>query len=235
MSTDFTALKEEVCAANLALVAQGLVKLTWGNVSALDASGVFMAIKPSGVAYEGMSARDMVVVEVASGRIAEGSYRPSSDAPTHLELYREWAGVGVRAIVHTHSTFATAFAQLCRQIECLGTTHADHFHGPVPLTRHLSEEEVRGDYEVNTGRVIIERFAQLEPMHNPAVLVSGHGPFAWGENARKAVENAVALEEVARMAQLMAAMERDLPFLPDYIVDKHFSRKHGPGAYYGQK
>lgn len=228
-------LKERVCAANLALVAQGLVKLTWGNVSALSNDQSLMIIKPSGVTYDKMTPDDMVVLSLADGKIVEGQYRPSSDTPTHLELYRAWAALGLRGIVHTHSSAATAFAQLCRPIECSGTTHADHFYGPVPLTRHLTREEVEGEYEVNTGRVILERFAKIDPLAVPAALVSGHGPFTWGLTPEEAVNNSVALEEIAKMAQRMSALGGEQTVLPEYILNKHYHRKHGPGAYYGQK
>lgn len=228
-------LKARVCAANLDLVKHGLVKLTWGNVSGLSDDGQFMVIKPSGVSYSTMCAEDMVVVALADGSTAEGKYRPSSDAPTHLALYRAWKGQGVCGIVHTHSTCATAFAQLCRSIECMGTTHADHFHGPVPLTRHLTREEVEGDYEANTGKVILERFANISTQEAPGVLVSGHGPFTWGHTPEEAVINSVALEEIANMARCMLAISAQPVIIPEYIADKHYQRKHGPNAYYGQK
>ncbi len=228
-------LKDRVCAANLSLVRHGLVKLTWGNVSAINNDKTLVVIKPSGVCYEAMKADDMVVLSLGDGKVVEGQYRPSSDTPTHLALYRVWADRGVRGIVHTHSAAATAFAQLCRPLECSGTTHADHFYGPVPLTRHLRPAEVEDAYEANTGAVILERFRDLDPLAVPAVLVSGHAPFTWGHTPEEAVNNSVALEEIADMAQRMAALGGDQPILPQYILDKHYHRKHGPGAYYGQK
>jgi L-ribulose-5-phosphate 4-epimerase len=172
-----------------------------------------------------------VIVDLA-GRVVDGKYRPSSDLPTHLALYRAWAGIG--GVVHTHSMHATMFAQAWQPIPCLGTTHADHFHGPVPVTRVLSEREVTGDYEANTGDLIIERFAQLDPQHVPAVLVAAHGPFTWGRDAGDAVHNAVALEQVAQMALGTRQIQAGVAPIPAYILEKHFSRKHGPKAYYGQ-
>lgn len=225
-------LKQEVLAANQALVGHGLVLLTWGNVSAIDRPGGRVVIKPSGVPYDAMKADDMVVVDL-EGRTLEGRLRPSSDLPTHLRLYRAWPSVG--GIVHVHATHATIFAQAGTPVPCLGTTHADHFHGPVPVTRVLTRREVEGDYEAATGDVIIERFAALDPAHTPAVLVANHGPFTWGRTAGEAVNNAVALEEVARMALGTLQLNRSVRQIPEYVLEKHFSRKHGPRAYYGQK
>jgi L-ribulose-5-phosphate 4-epimerase len=225
------ALKQEVLEANLDLVRHGLVILTWGNVSAIDRRSGRVVIKPSGVAYDAMKAGDLVVTDL-DGRVVEGALRPSSDLPTHLALYRAWPEVG--GVVHTHSFHATMFAQACREIPCLGTTHADHFHGPVPVTRVLSESEVTGDYEANTGAVIVERFRGLAPAHVPGVLAANHGPFAWGTSAREAVHNAVALEAVARMALGTLQINPGSGPIPSYVLEKHFGRKHGPNAYYGQ-
>ena len=227
----YSDLRQQVLDANLALVREGLVVMTWGNASAIDRSRGVVAIKPSGVAYDGMTSQDIVIVDLA-GRVVDGKYRPSSDLPTHLALYRAWAGIG--GVVHTHSMHATMFAQAWQPIPCLGTTHADHFHGPVPVTRVLTEREVTGDYEANTGDLIIERFAQLDPQHVPAVLVAAHGPFTWGRDAGDAVHNAVALEQVAQMALGTRQIQSGVAPIPAYILEKHFSRKHGPKAYYGQ-
>jgi len=225
-------LRKQALEANLALVRHGLVVMTWGNASVIDRARGVVAIKPSGVPYDAMSWQDMVVVDL-DGRTVEGKRRPSSDLPTHLALYVAWPAIG--GVVHTHSPHATMFAQACRPIPCLGTTHADHFHGPVPVTRVLTEREVVGDYEANTGEVIIEHFAELDPLHVPAVLVGTHGPFTWGRKAMEAVENAVALEQVARMALGTLQIHVGARPIPDHILAKHFNRKHGPGAYYGQK
>ncbi len=225
-------LKQQAFDANLALVKHGLVLMTWGNASAIDRARGLVAIKPSGVPYDTMTATDMVVIDL-DGRTVEGRYRPSSDLPTHLALYVAWPTIG--GVVHTHSTHATMFAQAGSAIPCFGTTHADHFHGPVPVTRVLTEREVLDDYEANTGEVIVERFARIDPLHVPAVLVATHGPFTWGRDAAEAVHNAVALEEVARMALGTLQINADCEPVPAHILDKHFSRKHGPHAYYGQK
>jgi len=225
-------LRECVCAANLELVRQGLVTLTWGNVSGIDRERGLMVIKPSGVAYDRLTPEAMVVTDLA-GRVVEGDFAPSSDTPTHVRLYQAFAAIG--GVVHTHSTYATAFAQACREIPCLGTTHADHFHGPVPVARFPTEEEVRSGYEHHIGGLIVERFRDLDPEAVPGVLAAGHGPFAWGPNPNKAVENAVALEAVAAMASATFALRPDCAPLPTYILDKHYGRKHGPNAYYGQK
>lgn len=226
-------LKAEVCDANLALVRHGLVILTWGNVSAVDRARGLVVIKPSGVPYDRMTPADMVVVDL-DGKTIEGGLRPSSDLPTHLVLYRAFPSVG--GVVHTHSTSATAWAQACRAIPNIGTTHADHFHAAVPVTGELTAGQIRDDYEGATGDLIVETFVKggIDPVANPAVLVAHHGPFAWGPNAAKAVENAVALEEVAKMASISFALNPNLRMNPD-LIEKHFSRKHGPNAYYGQK
>lgn len=227
-----TELKEAVCRANLDLVARGLVTLTWGNVSAIDEDRKLVVIKPSGVDYDRMTPDDMVVVDLG-GNVVDGTLRPSSDTPTHLLLYRAFDGIG--GITHTHSMRATMFAQARVELPCFGTTHADHFFGPVPLTRPLADHEVTQDYEGNTGRVIVERFADLDPVAMPAVLVAGHAPFTWGKNAHDAVKNAVALEAVAQMALGTRQLNADAPPLEDYVLNKHYMRKHGPDAYYGQK
>jgi L-ribulose-5-phosphate 4-epimerase len=224
-------LRKQVLEANLALVREGLVVLTWGNASAIDRERGVVAIKPSGVPYSELAARDIVVADL-DGRLVEGKGRPSSDLPTHLALYVAWPEIG--GIVHTHSPHATMFAQACRPIPCFGTTHADHFHGAVPVTRVLTEREVADDYEANTGEVIVERFAELHPLHVPAVLVGAHGPFTWGRNAGEAVANAVALEQVAQMALGTLQVHAGARPIPGHILEKHFSRKHGPKAYYGQ-
>lgn len=225
-------LKQEVFQANLRLVSYGLVTLTWGNVSGVNRSVPCMAIKPSGVDYESMTARDMIIVDM-DGKVLDGHLRPSSDTPTHLELYKAFPGIG--GIVHTHSTYATAFAQACREIPCLGTTHADHFNGPVPVTRFLTRDEVLAGYERETGKVIIERFATINPEDIPAVLVAGHAPFTWGKDAKEAVRNSLALERVAQITLESFRLRPEFSALPSYIQEKHYQRKHGPKAYYGQK
>ena len=225
-------LKEKVFRANLMLPDYGLVLFTWGNVSAVDRGKGRVVIKPSGIEYCKLTAEDMAVIALESGKQVEGALRPSSDTETHLELYRRFPRIG--GIVHTHSRWATIFAQTGRGIPPLGTTHADYFHGEIPCTRKMTEAEVGGKYELETGKVIAETFAGKNPEDIPAVLVRGHGPFAWGTDAADAVHNAVVLEEIAIMAwhtQLMAPAERlDTP-----LLDKHFLRKHGENAYYGQK
>jgi L-ribulose-5-phosphate 4-epimerase len=224
-------LKEAVCQANLDLVAHGLVTLTWGNVSGFDAESGLVVIKPSGVDYEAMAPEHMVVVDL-EGRKVEGALKPSSDTPTHVLLYQHFDGVA--GITHTHSRQATTFAQARLEIPCYGTTHADHFDGPVPLTRPLTEAEVAEAYEANTGRVIIERFAESDPRSLPAVLVAGHAPFTWGASPAESVKNAVALEAVAEMAAGVRLLRPDAPPLEDYVLRKHYRRKHGPHATYGQ-
>ena len=224
-------LKKKVYHANMRLREEGLVVLTWGNASALDPETGLVVIKPSGVSYGMLKPRDMVVVN-QDGEVVEGKLRPSSDTPTHLELYRRFEGV--RGIVHTHSVEATGWAQALREIPCYGTTHADCFHGPVPLTRMLTEDEVVRAYELNTGKVIVERFAGLEPLAVPGVLVAGHGPFTWANDVMRAVDNAVSLEAIAKMARLNEQLGWREP-LAGYVSDKHYLRKHGQSAYYGQK
>jgi L-ribulose-5-phosphate 4-epimerase len=225
-------LKEEVWRANLDLVRFGLVTLTFGNASGLDRKKGIMAIKPSGVSYEEMKPSDIVLVDLAGSRV-EGRLSPSSDAPTHLELYRAFRTIG--GIAHAHSEYATMHAQACREIPCLGTTHADIFNGPVPVTRFLKREEVERDYELNTGKLIRECFTRIKPLERPGVLVAGHGPFAWGRTPREAVENCLSLERIAKIALGTLSLNPSGPLFPRYLLDKHFQRKHGPGAYYGQK
>ena len=225
------ALKEKVFRANLDLVKHGLVIFTWGNVSAIDRENNLVVIKPSGVSYETMVAADMVVVDL-DGNVVEGGLRPSSDMPTHLMLYKAFSEIG--GIVHTHSTYATAWAQAGRDIPNIGTTHADYFHDAIPCTAEMSRAEVEGNYEKETGRVIVRCFKEIDPVHTPGVLVRNHGPFAWGRDAADAVHNAVVLEQVAKMAYLSYQINPALTMNP-LLVEKHFNRKHGPNAYYGQK
>jgi len=227
-------LKEQVLAANLALPKEGLVKYTWGNVSARDRATGCIVIKPSGVPYEAMKAGDMVVLD-PEGKVVEGSLRPSSDAPTHLVLYQTFPEMG--GIVHTHSPEAAAWAQAGEDIPLFGTTHADHFAGPIPCARGLTDEEIGGQYERNTGLVMVETIRErgLEVMHVPAMLCKNHGCFAWGKDAAEAVMNAGVLEEVARMARFTRQIRPDAWPAPDALRDKHFYRKHGEGAYYGQQ
>lgn len=227
-------LKAEVLAANLALPAHQLVTFTWGNVSAVDDTRTLMVIKPSGVEYEVMTADDMVVVEIASGRVVEGSKKPSSDTPTHLALYRRFPQIG--GIVHTHSRHATIWSQAGLDLPAWGTTHADYFYGAIPCTRLMTEEEINGEYEYETGEVIIKTFEQrdIDPMQIPAVLVHSHGPFAWGKNAADAVHNAVVLEECAYMGLFSRQLSPQLADMQQALMDKHYLRKHGSHAYYGQ-
>jgi len=225
-------LKAEVFKANVDLVRHGLVTLTWGNVSGIDRPGRLVVIKPSGVEYESMTADDMVVVDM-DGNTVGGYLRPSSDTPTHIELYKAFPSIG--GIVHTHSTYATMFAQACREIPCLGTTHADHFNGPVPVTRFLTAEEVQKGYERETGKIIVERFSGLNAEDTPGVLVAGHAPFVWGKSALDAVKNSLILERIAQMAIGSLQLNPDVNVLPGHIQEKHYQRKHGPKAYYGQK
>jgi L-ribulose-5-phosphate 4-epimerase len=227
-------LKQRVCESNLALVRAGLVVLTWGNVSGADRSQGVMAIKPSGVPYDTLTPDDIVVLSLADGKVLEGTHRPSSDTPTHLYLYQHFDAVN--GISHTHSTHGTAFAQANREIPCFGTTHADNFYGPIPVTRQMHPEEVTTDYELNTGKVIVERFtsAHLNPADIPGILVAGHAPFAWGKTVEKSVENATVLEFSAQMALHTLALKPNAGPLPQYLLDKHFLRKNGKSAYYGQ-
>ena len=223
-------LKQSVFRANLDLVKHGLVIFTWGNVSAADRRRGLVVIKPSGVGYDGMSAEDMVVVDFY-GKTVEGKYKPSSDTATHLALYKAFEETG--GVVHTHSTYATAWAQAGCDIPNIGTTHADYFSQAIPCTRAMTDEEIHGAYELETGKVIVERFAHINPAHVPAALVKNHGPFAWGKDAADAVHNAVVLEQVAKMACLSCAINPKLTINPE-LIKKHFFRKHGAGAYYGQ-
>lgn len=224
-------LKREVWQANLDLVKHNLVVLTWGNVSSIDRERGLVVIKPSGVAYDDLKPEDMVVVDL-EGNVVEGSLRPSSDTPTHVALYRHFEGIG--AVVHTHSTYATAWAQACRSIPNIGTTHADAFYDDVPCTDEMTPEEIKERYEAATGDVIARTFKTINPLHTPAVLVAHHGPFAWGESAAKAVANAVTLEEVARMASITMSLNPSVEMNRN-LIEKHYDRKHGKNAYYGQK
>ncbi len=234
MSVGSDELREKVLKANLDLVAAGLVMGTFGNVSGVDREAGLFVIKPSGVPYDELTAASMVPVSLETGEVLEGTMRPSSDTPTHLELYRAFPCGG---IVHTHSEFATTLAQARAPIRCMGTTHADYFHGDVPVTREMTQEEVDGPYEKNTGLVIIEAFRSggIEPMEVPGVLVANHGPFTWGEDAADAVNRATVLEYVARMECTVRSVAPDAPRPAKYLVDRHFLRKHGKDAYYGQR
>jgi L-ribulose-5-phosphate 4-epimerase len=225
-------LKKAVWQANLDLVREGLVIHTWGNASGIDRARGLVVIKPSGVSYEGMKPAQMVVVALGTGKVIEGKFKPSSDTATHLSLYRAFDVIG--GIVHTHSLHATAWAQAGRSIPALGTTHADYFHGEVPCTRPLTTREIKTEYEVNTGQVIIERFRDLDPLRHPAVLVASHGPFTWGADVAGAAHNAVVLEFVAQLAAETFRLNPRVKSMAGDLLDKHFFRKHGPGAYYGQ-
>jgi len=225
-------LKEQVCQANLLLPRHGLVTFTWGNVSGIDRERGLMVIKPSGVSYDDMKAEDMVVVEVETGKVADGKLKPSSDTPTHLELYKAFSNLG--GIVHTHSRWATIFAQAGRGIMALGTTHGDYFYGEIPCTRKMTKAEIEGEYEKETGSVIKETFQGKDPDAMPAVLVHSHGPFAWGLDAMDAVHNAVVLEEVAFMNFHTLMLEPGVSPMQQELLDKHYLRKHGANAYYGQ-
>ena len=226
------ALKDQVLAANLLLPKYGLVTFTWGNVSAIDREKGLIAIKPSGLAYDVMTADDIVIVDI-EGATVDGRLNPSSDTPTHLELYKAFPGIG--GIVHTHSRWATIFAQSGRSIPALGTTHADYFYGEVPCTREMRDNEIGGEYEKETGSVIVECFRNKNPDDTPAVLVHSHGPFAWGRSAAEAVENAVVLEETAFMAWHNFLLDPHIKSIGQVLLDKHYLRKHGDKAYYGQK
>ncbi len=230
----YTELREQVYRANLALVDAGLVVLTWGNASAADRNAGVMAIKPSGVAYSVLKPADIVVLALDTGKVIDGTARPSSDTPTHWHLYREFDGVN--GIVHTHSTYGTCFAQAQREIPCLGTTHADNFYGAIPCTRAMTADEINGEYELNAGKVIVETFRskQIDPTQVPGCLIASHAPFAWGNSADNAVENAIVLEFTARMYLHSAALNPNVKPIPQVLLDKHFLRKHGKGAYYGQ-
>ncbi len=235
-------LKKKVCQANLDLVKHGLVLFTWGNVSAIDRESGLVVIKPSGVSYDHMKPEDMVVVDL-DGKVVEGELNPSSDTPTHVVLYKAFPHIG--GVVHTHSTYATAWAQAGENIPNIGTTHADYFHEDIPCTRNMKKDEVFGEYEKETGNVIVETFKEINPDDTPAVLVKNHGPFAWGKDADNAVHNAVVLEEVAKMAFIACSVHMSFnvnmglmsnkPSMNKHLIEKHYSRKHGPNAYYGQK
>ena len=224
-------LREEVLEANLELVRRGLVLYTFGNASGIARDEGLVVIKPSGVPYDRMKPEDLVVTDL-NGKIVEGSLRPSADLPTHLVLYRAFTSIG--GIAHTHSRAATAWAQAQREIPCLGTTHADYFHGPIPVTKPLRAAEIRKDYEANTGHVIVRRFAKLDPLRAPAVLVAGHAPFCWGKTPAEAAHVAVIVEEIAGMAFQTLAANPKTCAISKHLHDKHFLRKHGRGAYYGQ-
>ena len=223
-------LKQEVYEANMMLPEYGLVTFTWGNVSAIDRETNLVVIKPSGVEYNKLKAVDMVVLDL-DGNVVEGDLNPSSDTPTHLELYRQFKNI--KGIVHTHSPWATIWAQSGKSINAYGTTHADYFYGPIPCTRKMTPEEIQSEYELNTGKVIVETFGGSNPDHRPGVLVNSHGPFTWGTDAKNAVHNAVVLEEIAKMAYYTESLGKTTPMQPE-LLDKHFLRKHGANAYYGQ-
>jgi L-ribulose-5-phosphate 4-epimerase len=225
-------LKEQVFLANLELVRHGLVVLTWGNVSQIDRKAGMVAIKPSGVIYGRMRVDQIVILDLEGNKI-EGELNPSSDALTHLELYRRFPSIG--GITHTHSRHATQWAQACQEIPCWGTTHADNFYGTIPCTAAMTPQEIKTDYELNTGKVIVRRFKDLDPHTMPAVLVANHGPFTWGTSAHDSVINAVVLEEIAAMAQGTRALSPDQPSMSQALLNKHYLRKHGKNAYYGQR
>ncbi len=226
-------LKKEVCEANLELVRAGLVIHTWGNASGVDRDRSLMVIKPSGVSYAKMKPRDMVVVSLKSGKVVEGTLKPSSDTATHAVLYRAFSGIG--GIVHTHSLYATAWAQANRNLPAYGTTQADYWYGEVPCTRRLTRQELKSDYEAQTGHVILERFKKLDPMEHPSVLVASHGPFSWGKDVAESVHNAVVLEFIARLASETLRINPNVKPMQSDLLDTHFLRKHGPGASYGQR
>ena len=225
-------LKIEVCRANIELQKCKLVFHSWGNVSGIDRDAGAVAIKPSGVAYDQLTPEKMVMLNL-DGKVIEGELNPSSDTPTHLELYRNFAGIG--GVCHTHSTNATMWAQACREIPCLGTTHADYFYGAVPVTEVMTAGEIENDYELNTGRVIVRRFKDIDPLQTPAVLVANHGPFTWGKDAAASVESAVVLEQVAAMALGTLTINSQQQAIAKALLDKHYLRKHGEDAYYGQE
>lgn len=231
---NYKQIREAAYEANVIIKESGLVVLTWGNASAADKSLDAFAVKPSGVDYGTLAPENMVVVRISTGAVIEGDYRPSSDTPTHRRLYEAYPSIG--GIVHTHSTCATAFAQAGKAIPCYGTTHADHFAGDVPITRHPTVEEIESGYEAATGELIVEHFrnAEIDPLFVPAALLPHHGPFVWGRSASEAVENAIALEEIAGMAIRTRSLTESPPAIPERLREKHFSRKHGPRAYYGQ-
>ena len=225
-------LKKSVCDANIELHRENLVIYSWGNVSGIDRKAGVVAIKPSGVSYEELTPDKIVLVDL-TGKVVEGSLKPSSDIPTHLEIYKSFNAIG--GICHAHSMSATIWAQACREIPCLGTTHADHFYGPIPVTEPMTNDNIQNDYELNTGKAIVRRFAELNPMQIPAVLVANHGPFTWGTDAAKAVEAMVILEEIATMAIDTLILSPNQAPINKPLLDKHYLRKHGETAYYGQK
>jgi L-ribulose-5-phosphate 4-epimerase len=225
-------LKKQVYEANMELPRRNLITYTWGNVSGIDRESGYFAIKPSGVEYDALKPEDMVIMDLSGNRI-EGRYRPSSDTATHIELYKAYPGIG--GIVHTHSPWATSWAQACRGIPCYGTTHADYFYGEIKCTRSLSPEEINGAYEKNTGLVILETLQNIDPLHVPGILCANHGPFTWGKDAAEAVHNAVVLEEVAKLAFNTEMLKPGVNPAPQVLQDRHFLRKHGANAYYGQK
>ncbi len=225
-------LKEKVYQANLDLVKQGLVIFTWGNVSGIDREKGLVVIKPSGVDYDTMKVSDMVVVDLESGEVVDGNLNPSSDTPTHLVLYKAFPNI--QGVVHTHSTYATAWAQAGKDIPNIGTTHADYFHEAIPCTAAMTKEEVEGQYELETGNVIVKRFEGINPDHTPGVLVKNHGPFSWGTSPANAVYNAKVMEQCAKMAFISYMVNPDTTMIP-LLIEKHYNRKHGPNAYYGQK
>ena len=225
-------LRQEVCDANLQLNKSGLVLFTWGNVSGYEPDEKLVVIKPSGISYDELTP-DLLTIVNLEGKIVEGELNPSTDTPTHLELYKSFPGIG--GIAHTHSTHATVWAQLYKELPCYGTTHADFFYGAVPVTRQLTAAEVKDNYEQNTGKVIVELFKERNPLEMPAVLVANHGPFTWGANPAKSVENSIVLEEVSKTALWTKDLIEIDKSIPDYLLDKHYLRKHGSGAYYGQK
>ena len=225
-------LKKTVCEANIELQRRGLIIYSWGNVSGIDRKAGVVAIKPSGVKYDELTPEKIVLLDL-EGNVVEGELRPSSDTPTHLELYRNFESVS--GICHTHSVNATMWAQACHPIPCFGTTHADHFYGEVPVTEVMTKKQIESDYELNTGKVIVERFSGIDPMQMPAVLVANHGPFTWGASPEKAVQNAVVLEEVAKMALGTISISPKQKEISQVLLDKHYLRKHGKDAYYGQK
>ncbi len=225
-------LKKSVCEANLELQKQRLVIYSWGNVSGIDRDKGIIAIKPSGVSYDKLTAKMIVLLDL-KGEIVEGKLNPSSDTPTHLELYRKFKSIG--GVCHTHSPYATIWAQACQEIPCFGTTAADYFYGAIPVTEPMTAEQIKGDYELNTGKQIVKCFSQIDPMQMPAVLVANHGPFTWGDSPEKAVESAVILEQVAMMALGTVTINPNKDPIDNVLLDKHYLRKHGKNAYYGQK
>lgn len=224
-------LKQSVCQANILLKTKRLVIFSWGNVSAIDREKNIIAIKPSGISYDELTPDKIVLLDI-DGNIIEGDMNPSSDTPTHLELYRNFKTIG--GICHTHSPKATAWAQGCKQIPCFGTTHADYFYGPVPVTDLMTVEEIKTDYELSTGKVIVRRFKDIDPLQMPAVLVANHGPFSWGKTAADSVESAIVLEQIAEMALGTVAVNPDQNEISKTLLDKHYLRKHGKDSYYGQ-